>query len=131
MKPYEHALRDVAAFGGVVDDYLKIHDWFDQTKAFLPDMRHRAVLHNAWGIFVCEQVFGVVVENSEGKKIPTRTLAERHVLADLKFIPTFEQCFGALPFHDWLTGKSDGFRSVVVDALVRAADEEEEGGDAE
>ncbi len=126
MKPYDHALRDVAAFGGVVDDYLAIHDWFDQTKAFLPDMRHRAVLHNAWGIFLCEQVFGVVVKNADGKHIPVRTIAERHVLADLKFIPTFEQCFGDLPFHDWLTGKSEGFRDVVIDALKSKAG----GGDA-
>lgn len=127
MKPWEHAVRDVAAFGGVVDDYLKIHDWFDQTKAFMPDLRHRAVLHNAWGIFLCEQVFGAVVVNSTGLAIPVRTIAERHVLADLKFIPTFEQCFGALPFHDWLTGKSEGFRSVVVDALVKAAHDADGG----
>src|SRR5258708_6794120 len=67
MKPLEHAQRDVAHFGGVEEDYLPIHDFFDQTKAFIPDMRHRAVLHNAWGIFLCERMFGPSLTNKDGK----------------------------------------------------------------
>jgi hypothetical protein len=130
MKPLEHAQKDVAAFGGVVEDYLPIHDFFDQTKAFIPDMRHRAVLHNAWGIFLCERVFGPSLTNKDGKVLAVRTIAERHVLQDLKFIPTFEQCFGALPFYDWLTGKNEGFRAIVMDALSRASDGGEEDDDA-
>jgi hypothetical protein len=128
MKPLEHAQKDVATFGGVVEDYLPVHDFFDQTKAFMPDMRHRAVLHNAWGIFLCERMLGPSITNRDGRVIATRTIAERHVMQDLKFIPTFEQCFGDLPFHDWLTGKSDSFRAVLVDALLR---ERSEHGDDE
>lgn len=122
VKPLEHAERDVATFGGSVDDYLPIHSFFDQTKAFLPDLRHRTVLHNAFGIFLCEQVFGPYLTLAgDGRRIATRTIAERHVLQDLKFIPTFEQCFGDLPMRDWLSGRDEPFRAVVLDALQVAA----------
>ena len=48
MKPWIHAENSVKKFGGIPEDYLKIHDWFDQTKAHFPDMRHRAILHSSF-----------------------------------------------------------------------------------
>lgn len=117
MKPLEHAQLDVKTFGGKLEDYLPIHNWFDQTKQFMPDMRHRAVLHNAFGIYLCEQVFGPYVTNNDGKQIAVRTIGERHVLKDLKFIPTFEQCFGDLPLKDWMMGKHNRLREMVMDAI--------------
>lgn len=57
MKPYLHGAVSVKKWGGKEEDYQKIHDWFDQTKAHFPDMRHRAILHSSFGIFLCEQVF--------------------------------------------------------------------------
>ena len=64
MKPYYHAKKSVKKFGGKWNDYIVIHDWFDQTKAHIADSRHRSILHNAWGIFLCEQVFGTTILNS-------------------------------------------------------------------
>lgn len=119
MKPLEHALLDVKAFGGVIEDYIPIHNWFDQTKQFMPDMRHRAILHNAFGIYLCEQVFGPYITNSSGKKVAVRTIAERHVLKDLKFIPTFDQCFGELPLKDWMMGKHNKLREMVMDVIQK------------
>ena len=41
--------------------FLAVHQFFDQTKAAHADFRHRAILHNTFGIFLCEQVFGPTI----------------------------------------------------------------------
>jgi hypothetical protein len=81
MKPYLHARISAKKFGGIPEDYIEIHDWFDSTKAHIPDARHRLVLHNAYGIFLCEQVFGEIVQMPNGtfKRAP--------------YIPTLAACF--------------------------------------
>jgi hypothetical protein len=106
MKPYLHARISAKKFGGIPEDYIEIHDWFDSTKAHIPDARHRLVLHNAYGIFLCEQVFGEIVQMpngtfkrapyitiSTGKKVSVRDIAEQHVIDDLGCIPTLADCF--------------------------------------
>lgn len=91
-------------YGGVADDYLAIHCWFDQTKAHLADSRHRLILHNSFGIFLCEQVFGVTITRaSDGKEVPTRLIAEQHVLEDFGFIPTLEKCLETTRLEKWMT----------------------------
>ena len=32
--PLQHAKSSVRKWGGVVEDYLEIHEWFDETKAW-------------------------------------------------------------------------------------------------
>lgn len=79
-------------------------------------MRHRAVLHNAFGIFVVEQTFGTMIEtngqwrrmpwitNSEGKVVQVRDVGEQHVLEDLGRIPSLDECFRNLPMEAWMGG---------------------------
>ena len=50
--PYHHSLSSVKKWGGNVDDYQPIHDWFDQSKQIIADFRHRALRHHAEGIFM-------------------------------------------------------------------------------
>ena len=69
MKPYIHARNSVKRYGGTVEDYQKIHDFFDSTKAAFADVRHRAILHNSFGIFLVESVFGTTITNSDGKVV--------------------------------------------------------------
>jgi len=97
-----HAKADALKFGGQPSDYLAINEWFDATKAHLADARHRMLLHNSFGIFLCEQVFGRSIINSDGKEIPVRLIAENHVLADFGFIPSVEQCLDGLPLQRWM-----------------------------
>jgi hypothetical protein len=102
--PYYHAKSSSKSFGGIPEDYLAIHKWFDQTKAFIPDVRHRAILHSSFGIFLCEQVFGTTLtRNSDGVQFPIRIIAERHVIEDMKFIPTPEYWFKNLPLESWMS----------------------------
>ena len=50
--PLKHAQSSARKFGGRAEDYLPIHNWFDESKAFLGDFRHRALRHHAEGIFL-------------------------------------------------------------------------------
>lgn len=104
MKPYLHGLISVKKFGGKPEDYQKIHDWFDQGKAHVADMRHRAILHNSLGIYICEQVFGTNITNSDGKLVSVRDIGEQHVLDDLGTIPSVQDYLTHLPWLDWLGG---------------------------
>lgn len=53
---YYHAVSSVKRWGGCVDDYQPLHDWFDQSKAIIADPRHRALRHHAEGIFMLEDL---------------------------------------------------------------------------
>jgi len=99
MKPNIHAELSVQKYGGDESDYQKIHDWFDQTKAHHADMRHRAILHNSWGIFLCEQFFGTYIVNSDGKRVQVRDIGEDHVLQDLGRIPALTEFLSLFPIE--------------------------------
>ena len=103
-KPTKHALYSVKKYGGAVDDYLPIHNFFDSSKAVCPDIRHRAIFHNAFGIFLLEQVFGAYIINSEGKHISVRDLGEDHVIQDMGYIPTLNDWLDKMPIEEWMLG---------------------------
>lgn len=104
MKPFLHARISSKKFGGVPEDYLDIHDFIDHTKELLPDMRHRALLHNAFGCFMVEKVFGHTRTNSEGKVYSPRDVAEAHIIEDLGFIPTVQDYLKNMPMEGWMSG---------------------------
>lgn len=94
MNPWHHAQSSAVRYGGEPEDYLELHQWFDESKVFLPDLRHRALRHHSEGIFLAERLFGPVIRNSAGRDVPTRLIGEQHVKEDLGRIPTVQ---------DWLT----------------------------
>jgi len=118
MKPYIHAKVSAKRFGGHPTDYMDIHNFIDQTKMAMPDIRHRAILHSAFGCYLVEQFFGPVMMNSEGKEFSPRDVAEEHIIEDLGFIPTIERWLSGLPIQGWMSGtmkhamahKSDKFK---------------------
>lgn len=93
MTPYHHAVSSAKKFGGNPQDYIALHDWFDETKQFTGDFSHRAVRHHSAGIQWAIEKFGHWIENSDGKQIPTKLVGEQHVVEDCGFIPTIQ---------DWL-----------------------------
>lgn len=119
MKPYLHALISVKKFGGIPSDFIDIHNWFDSAKQSVPDARHRLVLHNAFGIYLCEQIFGETIQTSEGvfkrmpyitlstsKKISVRDIAEQHVIDDLGRIPTLDECLASITLDEKFAGNA-------------------------
>lgn len=86
---YYHALSSVKRWGGEAEDYLPLHQWFDESKKIVADPRHRSLRHHAEGIFMLETVFGVTIRNADGRDIPVRLIGEQHVQEDLGRIPSF------------------------------------------
>jgi len=128
MTPLTHAKNSVKLFGGKLEDYLSIHLWFDATKLHVADLRHRVVLHNSFGIGLCEQVHGVYLVNSDGKNVAVRKIAEQHVKEDLGFIPSLDQALVGVPISPLVAPR---LRHVVkwcgLPGKERTVEEEEEG----
>jgi hypothetical protein len=103
--PLKHAESSARRFGGRPEDYLVIHNWFDESKAFLPDFRHRALRHHAEGIFLAETIFGVAIKNSDGRQAPVRYIGEQHVREDLGRIPTAQDWLSAITPQRWMHGQ--------------------------
>ena len=93
MKAFNHCKSSVKYFGGEEDDYLKIHQWFDESKTHYADIRHRALRHHTQGIAECEEKFGVYIYNSNGNKVIVKSIAEQHIREDLGFITTLQDWF--------------------------------------
>jgi hypothetical protein len=104
LNSYYHSVIHAKKYGGIPDDYQAIDDFIDSSKATMADMRHRALLHSSFGIYICEKVFGNTITNSEGKEVPVRLIAEEHILQDLGFIPTVEHYLGLMPLKRWMGG---------------------------
>ena len=81
-------------YGGKASDYRRIHDWFDETRKYLDDLRHYALRHHTVGIFEAEAIFGQTIINSNNTQIPVRYIGEFHVR---------KRCCGRIPtLADWL-----------------------------
>lgn len=142
MKPLQHAIISAKKFGGIPEDYLDIHTWFDHSKAHIADSRHRMLLHNSFGIWLCESVFGELmvkpgtdivyrtsyIINSDDKKISVRDVGEQHVLDDLGFIPSVDACFASMTLEPWMNGRVvgptiTGMRKLTEDDFIDNAKE--------
>jgi hypothetical protein len=99
---YYHALSSVRKWGGTSDDFLSLHQWFDESKAIFADPRHRALRHHAEGIFMLEKLFGATIINSDGKVVPVRLIGEQHVIEDLGFIPSFADWGRLIQPQTWM-----------------------------
>lgn len=116
MKPYIHAKNSVKKWGGIPEDYMEIHDFIDSTKAHIGDMRHRALLHNTFGCYIVEKVFGQIlvkpdgsavktsyITNSDGVKVQVRDIAEQHIIDDLGFIPSVQDYLQHMESKAWFS----------------------------
>lgn len=119
MKPLIHSKSSVRKYGGCIENYIEIHNFMDSTKSAFPDVRHRAILHNSFGIFLCEKVFGVYITNSDGKDVSVRDIAEDHVIEDLGFIPTMENYLNNMQIQEWMSGTMRNRRKKTYEKLGR------------
>ena len=104
MKPHLHANISAKKYGGTPDDYMDIHEFIDSSKIALADVRHRALLHSAWGVYLVARIFGDTRINSQGKTYSTRDIAEEHIQQDLGFIPTAEHWLKNMQLEPWMSG---------------------------
>lgn len=103
MTPIKHCQLSQKRWGGVLEDYLPIHEFIDSTKVLCADNRHR-ILHTHWAIDnVILPLFGRTLTNSDGKMVPVKEMVERdHLLPDYRnqFIPTLNDFVVAIEDTD-------------------------------
>ena len=112
MKAFNHCKSSVKYFGGLEEDYIDIHKWFDESKDFYPDHRHRALRHHSQGIRQCEEEFGTTIFNHDDKEIPVRSIAEQHIREDLGFIPTLEDWFKEIKPKPWMASTKKNIKKM-------------------
>lgn len=122
MHTYQHAQTSARIWGGVPEDYLDLHEWFDETKAHMGDFRHRAMRHHSLGIFWLQEKFGVTRTNSAGKLYFVRYIGEQHVKED---------CGGRIPsVQDWLEAiDTNGRKWMAKGYKIGVSDDEKKTGD--
>lgn len=111
MKPIIHSKNSARKHGGKWEDYMEIHNFIDSSKISIADIRHRSLLHNTFGCFLVEKVFGAAITNSDGKIISTREIAEEHVVEDMGYIPTVENWLESMPILPWMKGGKRKYNS--------------------
>lgn len=97
----QQAERSVKKFGGVIEDYLTIHRWY----AYIAEQDRgvHVVLLSSFGVFIAEQVFGVVLKrDSDNRSIPFRPIAEQHILARFGRIPSLQEYAVTIPTESWM-----------------------------
>jgi hypothetical protein len=95
--PQQHSKSSAKKFGGKWEDYIHIHEWFDESKSWYGHSLHRIFRHHSEGIFECEKRFGSSFENSDGKIVYTRYVGEQHVKEDcFNYIPSAKEWIKAL-----------------------------------
>jgi hypothetical protein len=113
-----HAERTARRFGGRPGDYLELHAFLDSAKRELPDWRHRLPTHHALGPYLAAAVFGTTLRRaSDGVEVPTRPLAEGHIIDDLGRIPTLAECFRHVQLWPWMCR-----RTLPLSRLYRSED---------
>ena len=100
--PYFHACSSVKRWGGEPEDYLEVHQWFDETKASCPHVQHRALRHHAEGVFLCERIFGPIGVTSTGRKVPTREIGEQHIIEDCGRVPLASEWLENMKIQPWM-----------------------------
>lgn len=109
MNSYYHAKSSARKWGGSWEEYHSIHAFLDSSKEILGDVRHRALYHHTAGCFVVEKIFGPVIVISTGAHVPTRLIAERHIIEDLGWLPSPTDYLKHINIADgaWMGGHPD------------------------
>ena len=109
--PLLHARSSVKKFGGKVEDYIHLHNWMDETKAWVGHSYHRMFRHHSEGIFEMEKIFGQSFINSDDKVVYTRYVGEQHVKEDcFDYIPSAREWIQAIQSKEkpmWVTRTLD------------------------
>lgn len=114
---YIHAQASARKFGGVPEDYIKIHEFIDSSKKMVGDVRHRSMYHNTAGPWLCQEIFGHFIEITDGegnklldknkrtRKVMVREIAEHHIVEDLGWIPSPADWLKCMECKTWMGGK--------------------------
>jgi len=102
MHPYDHARSSARTHGGVWQDYLALHSWFDATKSLLFRFTHRALRHHIEGVAETMAIFGPAIRNSVGTSVPTEVLGMQHLEEDCRYLPEASEWLVEFDRPDWM-----------------------------
>lgn len=117
MKPHIHAKNSARKYGGKPEDYQAIHDQMDVSKSAHASVKHRVIFHSAFGIYIVERIFGVLMTNSEGRSFSVRDVAEDHVLEDLGTIPSLDDWLDHMGLEKWMGGPSRRHKFIKMEEM--------------
>lgn len=103
--PLKHSQSSVKLWGGVVEDYLPLHNKMDSSKKYFSDNRHRALTHNMFFIFeVMIPLFGEYIRNSAGRVVSVKDICEWHIMEDFgkKYIPNVSDYLSEMEVKSWM-----------------------------
>ena len=103
---YYHAASSANAFGGVAEDYIEIHEWFDRSRGGTSSILHRFLAHHTQGIKDAVAHFGSTITISTGRKVPVSLIGEQHITEDLGFVPTLDDYIGMMTCPRWASKKA-------------------------
>ena len=107
--PLNHARSSVKRFGGVVGDYLGIHEFLDSTKSAGNNITARLITHNGWFCYnVIPKVFGYEIINTSGKRVDTVDVALLHIAEDyrMKGVPSVQDIMQHIEIQPWMLNGS-------------------------
>ena len=103
---YYHAASSANAFGGVPEDFIEIHEWFDRSRGGTSSILHRMLAHHTQGIKDAVAHFGSTITISTGRKVPVSLIGEQHVTEDLGFIPTLDDYIAMMTCPRWASKRA-------------------------
>jgi len=83
----------------------QFHNWFDESKAFFVDFRHRALRHHAEGIFLSEKIFWCNDYNRDGKQIPVPVYRRTTRQGRPRSNPTAQDWLSQIKPQRWMYGQ--------------------------
>jgi hypothetical protein len=119
---YHHSLSSVKKWGGVVEDYKHIHDWFDESKHHFGDFRHRALRHHTQGIAEYIDRFGSTIILSTGRQIPVRWVCEQHIVEDMGYLPSVSDWLKCMSPEPWMNKPRRLSKEVEESAINKVLD---------
>lgn len=122
MNSWYHAQSAAHKWGGKPEDYLDIEEFIDSSKQIIGDARHRAMYHHTAGVWLCQRIFGVT-RTVNGKEIPVRLIAERHIIEDLGGLPSPLDYFNDMTLEPWMSGSKRKEVGNFDDVFGAATDE--------
>ena len=125
MHPYDHARSSARIHGGLWQDYFGLHAWFDASKALQCRFTHRALRHHLEGVREALEIFGPVIRNRDGVKVPTQVLGLQHLEEDSPKIADAKDWLIDFDTPDWFPAVTPSVEDLARESAQRF------GGDAE
>lgn len=122
-----HARSAAKKWGGSWENYIELEEFIDGSKRIIGDVRHRSMYHHTEGVWLCQRIFGRVlhIQREHGRiEVPTRLVAEQHILEDLGWLPSPADYIDGMPIKAWMSGSQR--KELPLSHILKGHGEEKE-----